>query len=44
MIAALQDIEIVLDGYHGITGVDEALENTDETGDIVEVQAGGGLI
>src|SRR6266849_2236138 len=43
-VGLLDDVEMVLDDEHGVAEIDEALQDVEEFSDIVEVQAGGGLV
>src|SRR5205823_4446169 len=43
-IRAFDHIEVVFDDEHGMTGVNQTLKNFEQQADIVEVQAGGGLV
>src|SRR5687767_14951589 len=43
-VGALDHVEVVLDHDHGVPGVDQAVEDLDEDADVVEVEAGGGLV
>src|SRR5579862_434652 len=43
-IGLFDDIEVVLDDEDGVAEADEALENVEKLADVVEVQAGGGLV
>src|SRR5262245_41679660 len=43
-VGGLDDVEVVLDHDHGVAGVDEAGEDVEELADVVEVEAGGGLV
>jgi hypothetical protein len=43
-VGAFQDIEVVFDDQHRVTGIDQALKGQEEDADIFEVQAGGGFV
>src|ERR1700694_4390946 len=43
-VGLLDDVEMVLDDEHGVAEIDEALENIEEFSNIVEMEAGGGLV
>ena len=43
-IRGLDDVEIVLDHDHGVAGVDQVVEHLEELADVLEVEAGGGLV
>src|SRR5882724_3611821 len=43
-IGLLDDVEMVLDDEHGVAEIDEALQDVEELSNVVEVQAGGGLV
>ena len=43
-VGGLDDVEIVLDDEQGAAAVDELAEGGEELGDVVEVEAGGGLV
>ena len=40
----LDDVEVVLDDEHGVAKIDEALQDVEELSNVIEVQAGGGLV
>ena len=44
VIGALYDVHIMLDDDDGVASVDEAVEDGQELADVVEVEAGGGLV
>src|SRR3989338_4883241 len=44
MIAALDDVEVVLDDIHGVSLLDQAIEDQYELSHILKMKAGGGLI
>src|SRR5438876_8234594 len=43
-VGLFDDVEIVLNDEDGVAERDEALENVEKFADVVEVQAGGGLV
>src|SRR5262245_5775600 len=43
-VGALDDVEVVLDDDKRVARVGEAVEDDDELSDVLEVQAGGGLV
>src|SRR5882672_6747284 len=43
-VGGLYDVEVVLDDYDGIALVPQPVEHVEELRDVVEVQAGGGLV
>ncbi len=43
-VGGLDDVEIVLDDDEGATAVKELAEGCEELGDVIEVEAGGGLV
>src|SRR5690606_28150444 len=43
-VGGLDHLQIVLDDDHGVALVDELVEDFEELGDVVEVEAGGGLV
>ena len=43
-VGALDDLDVVLDDEEAVAFVDEALEELYQEGDVVEVEAGGGLV
>ena len=43
-VGGFDDVEIVLDDEEGTAAFDEFVEGGEELGDVVEVQAGGGLV
>src|SRR5690606_6211560 len=43
-VGRLDDIQVVLDDHDGVAAVDEAVQDFQELGDIVEMQAGRGLV
>ena len=43
-VGGLDDVEIVLDDEERAAAVDELAEGGEELGDVVEVEAGGGLV
>ena len=43
-VGGLDDVEVVLDDEEGAAAVDELAEGGEELGDVVEVEAGGGLV
>ena len=43
-VRGADDVEVVLDDHHGVTRVHELAERAEERGDVVEVQARGGLV
>src|SRR5712664_165863 len=43
-VGLLDDVEMVLDDEHGVAKIDQALENVEEFSNVVEMQAGGGLV
>src|SRR2546425_7128259 len=43
-IGLLDDVEVVLDDEHGVAEIDEALQDVEELSNVIEVQAGGGLV
>ena len=43
-VGLFDDVEVVLDDEHGVAEIDEALENVEEFSNIVEMEAGGGLV
>ena len=44
MVGGLDDVEVVLDDDHGVAGVHQAVEHAQQLADVLEVQAGGGLV
>src|SRR6266404_4135360 len=40
-VGGFDDVEVVLDDQHGVTRVDEALENFEQNAHVVEVEPGG---
>ena len=44
VIGGLDDLEVVFDDQEGIAGFDETVEDLEQHGDVVEVQAGGGFV
>ena len=43
-VGPLHDVEVVLDDHHGVARVHQAVEHLDQHPDVVEVEAGGGLV
>src|SRR5712664_679952 len=43
-VRALDHVEVVLDHQHGVARLDQPVEHVQETLDVVEVKAGGGLV
>jgi hypothetical protein len=43
-VGIADDVEIVLDDDNGVTEVREAVEDFEELADVVEMEAGGGLV
>ena len=43
-VGALDDVEVVLDHEHGVAGVDEALQHTEQPAHVLEVETRGGLV
>ncbi len=43
-VGHLDDVEVVLDDQHRVSGVDQTLEHVDELAHVLEVQARGGLV
>ncbi len=43
-VGGLDDVEVVLDHDHGVAGVDQAVEHFEQLADVLEVEAGGGLV
>ncbi len=43
-VGGFDDVEVVLDDEEGAAAVDEFAEGGEELGDVVEVEAGGGLV
>src|SRR5258708_151875 len=43
-VGLLDDVEVVLDDEHGVAEIDEALQDVEEFSNVVEMQAGGGLV
>src|ERR1700735_2232985 len=43
-VGGLDDVEVVLDDDDGVAGLDQAGQHAQELADVVEVQAGGGLV
>ena len=43
-VGGLDDFEVVLDHDHGVAGVGQLVQHLEQLGDVVEVQAGGGLV
>src|SRR5690349_8613562 len=43
-VRGLDDVEVVLDHHHGVAGVAQAAQHVQQELDVVEVQAGGGLV
>src|SRR5260370_9137078 len=43
-VGLFDDVEVVLDDEHRVAEIDEALENVEELSNIVEMEAGGGLV
>ena len=43
-VGGLDDVEVVLDDEEGAAAFDELAEGGEELGDVVEVEAGGGLV
>ena len=43
-ISALDDLEVVLDDQHRMTGIDETLKSLQQNADVVKVQAGGRFV
>src|SRR5882724_8447293 len=43
-VGLLDDVEVVLDDEHGVAKIDQPLEDIEELSNVVEVQAGGGLV
>src|SRR6202040_2572301 len=43
-VGLLDDVEVVLDDEDGVAERDKALENIEQFADVVEMQAGGGLV
>src|SRR6266481_7532372 len=43
-VGLFDDVEMVLDDEHGVAEIDKALQDVEELSNVVEVQAGGGLI
>jgi hypothetical protein len=43
-VGGFDDVEIVLDDQQGAAAFDELAEGAEELGDVVEVEAGGGLV
>src|SRR5436190_14866834 len=44
VVAALEDVEVVLDDDGRVAAIDEALQDAEQEADVVEVQAGGWFI
>ena len=44
VVGVADDVEVVLDDDDGVAEIDEALEDFEELADVVEVEAGGGLV
>jgi len=43
-ISTLDDLEVVLDDQHRMTGIDETLKSLQQNADVVKVQAGGRFV
>src|SRR6266436_5770580 len=43
-VGLFDDVEMVLDDEHGVAEINEALQDVEELSNVVEVQAGGGLV
>src|SRR5713226_8406086 len=43
-VGLLDDVEVVLDDEYGIAEIDEALQDVEKFSNVVEVQAGSGLV
>src|SRR5260370_1511698 len=43
-VGLLDDVKVVLDDEHGVAEIDEALQDVEEFSNIVEMEAGGGLV
>ena len=43
-VGGLDDVEVVFDHDHGVALVGEAVEDFEELADVLEVEAGGGLV
>src|SRR5437867_2569499 len=43
-VGLFDDVEVVLDDEDGVTEIDEALQDREKFSNIVEMQAGGGLV
>src|SRR6267143_1331469 len=43
-VSLLDDVEVVLDDEHGVAEIDKALQDVEELSNVIEVQAGGGLV
>src|SRR5882762_2941595 len=43
-VGLLDHVEVVLDDEHGVAEIDEALQDVEELSNVVEVEAGGGLV
>ena len=43
-VGRLDDVEVVLDDQHGVAGVDQARQHGEQPADVLEVQAGRGLV
>src|SRR6476661_1044355 len=43
-VGGLDDIEVMLDDHHRVSRIDQPVENFEELANVVEVEAGGGLV
>src|SRR5688500_13647849 len=43
-VGRLDDVEVVLDDEHGVALVDQALEDREQSADVLEVEPGAGLV
>ena len=43
-VGGLDDVEVVLDHDHGVALLDQAVEHFEQLADVLEVEAGGGLV
>lgn len=44
VVGVTDDIELVLDDEEGVSGIDEAVEDGEEAGDVSEVESGGRFV
>jgi hypothetical protein len=43
-VGALDDVQMVLDDNHGVSGVDQPVQDLDEHPDVIEMEPGGGFV